>query len=365
MIWFTWRQHRVEILVSGITLLVIAAILVGTGLHIAAFAQHIGRTDCSTARCVDAQNILNNYIETAFGGPTFYALFQLMLLALPLLIGMFIGAGVVARELEQGTYRLVWTQSISWARWLLSKIGMLLLFVLCATSLLYALFSWWKVPVLTATVATPGGSLWYFMNYDIWSFVVIAYTLFALALGICAGAIVRRTVPAIAITLVIFVGLRILIEVVWRPYFLPPVAVSFPLLNAYNYNPPAQSLLISSYYTDRQGNRLDPYAFCMPKSSQKSSGTTSSNIVQMSMTLPPNHTHTLSGGPSTPQEQAQQRAYEQCLTSHGFQQVWVVQPASRFWLFQGIESAIYLFLSVISLALTFWWIKHRIIGMTR
>lgn len=361
MIWFTWRQHRVEILVSGIFLLFIAAILVGTGLHIAAFAQHVGMTNCPAPKCGDAQNKLNTYIEAAFGGPTFYTLFQYMFLALPLLIGMFIGAGVVARELEQGTYRLVWTQSISWARWLLSKIGVLMLFVLCATSLLYALFSWWKAPALTITFTN---NFWY-INYDVWSVVSIAYTLFALALGIYTGTIVRKTVPAMVITLVIFVGLRILIEVFWRPYFLPPVVVSFPFTSLQGPSP--QSLMMTTYYTDRQGNRLDPYVVCAPKSLQKSSGTTSSDMVQLSMTTPSNHTHTLSGGPdpNSPQAQAQQRAWEQCITSHGFQQVYLVQPASRFWLFQGIESAIYLFMSVILLALTFWWIKHRIIGMTR
>jgi hypothetical protein len=79
-------------------------------------------------------------------------------------------------------------------------------------------------------------------------------------------------------------------------------------------------------------------------------------------TLPARLTHTLSGPPSSPQQQAQEKAYEQCVTRHGFQDKYMYQPADRFWLFQAIESGIYILMSIILLTLTFWWTKYRIIG---
>ncbi|HEX4207754.1 MAG TPA: hypothetical protein VHZ51_26865 [Ktedonobacteraceae bacterium] len=57
--------------------------------------------------------------------------------------------------------------------------------------------------------------------------------------------------------------------------------------------------------------------------------------------------------------------FEQCTASHGFQDKYVFQPANRFWLFQEIESGIYVLMSAILLALTFWWTKYRIIGKPR
>ena len=54
--------------------------------------------------------------------------------------------------------------------------------------------------------------------------------------------------------------------------------------------------------------------------------------------------------------------YDRCVTDHGFQAKTVYQPADRYWLFQGIESAIYLLFATILVAMTFWWTKYRIIG---
>jgi hypothetical protein len=48
-----------------------------------------------------------------------------------------------------------------------------------------------------------------------------------------------------------------------------------------------------------------------------------------------------------------------CLASHGYHQVDVYQPASRFWAFQGIESAIFLGLAAALLAVTFYWVTRR------
>src|ERR1035438_8556511 len=105
MIWLTWRQYRSEILILGILLSLTAIILLITGTNIVSFAHHVGNTNCSAQHCIDAQGELLNYTQLdAFGNNSFYMIFQFALLALPLIIGMFVGTHTLARELEQGTY---------------------------------------------------------------------------------------------------------------------------------------------------------------------------------------------------------------------------------------------------------------------
>ena len=43
----------------------------------------------------------------------------------PLLVGLFWGAPVLAREFERGTHRLAWTQSVPRRAWLVVKLGVL------------------------------------------------------------------------------------------------------------------------------------------------------------------------------------------------------------------------------------------------
>lgn len=375
MIWFTWRQYRIEILLLVIGLLLVTAILLVTGANIASQAHYIGNTSCASIKCQNANQALHAYIQGedqggAFGSSLFYSLFQYVLLALPPIIGMFFGAQIVARELEQGTYRLIWTQSMSWSRWLLAKVGGIVALLLCATIILCCLFLWWKTPVVPTL-----SSLWDYTNYDIWSLAAIAYTLFAFTLGVCMGTIVKKTVPAMALTLVIFVIVRILIEVFWRPYFLPPL-VSLTPFNSRQSLPQSAMQIGFITFVDRQGNTVNPSQGVGPCKSPPSLGlhenTTSSAPLPLDMALPLMNINKLfngvsvsagpggSGGnqPLTPEE----KAYEQCTIAHGFQTKYLYQPGDRFWLFQEIESGIYVLMSALLFALTFWWTKYRIIG---
>ena len=51
------------------------------------------------------------------------------------------------------------------------------------------------------------------------------------------------------------------------------------------------------------------------------------------------------------------RAVDRCIRAHGFLNVDVLQPAGRFWLFQGIESALFAGLAAALLAFTVWWVR--------
>ena len=142
-------------------------------------------------------------------------------LILPPLVGMFVGAPLVARELESGTFRLIWTQSVTRLRWLLTTIGGLTLVILLVFAAFIPLVFWWKGPFAI------GGSGIGSQNYPIEGILPLAYMTFALALGIAAGTLLRRTVPAMFATLVIYVAVALAIGNWLRPNWLPPIATTW------------------------------------------------------------------------------------------------------------------------------------------
>jgi hypothetical protein len=51
---------------------------------------------------------------------------------------------------------------------------------------------------------------------------------------------------------------------------------------------------------------------------------------------------------------------ERCLTAHHIFNLAIYQPASRFWLFQGIEAAFFGGLGAALVAGGLWWLRHRV-----
>ena len=146
-------------------------------------------------------------------------------LALPILAGMFWGAPLVAREYEAGTHRLAWTQSISPTRWIAVKMTLVLGTAAAAAITLGALTTWALTPLAPA-FGTRFNSTW----FDIQGLVPVACMLFALSLGIAASAVIRRTIPAMAITLVAFAAARFPLHF-FREHFAPIATrtVHYPL----------------------------------------------------------------------------------------------------------------------------------------
>ena len=66
------------------------------------------------------------------------ALFQVI----PPLLGAFVGAPVLARELETGTFRFTWTQGFGRARWTVATLAPLALAVTVLAGAFGFLFSW-------------------------------------------------------------------------------------------------------------------------------------------------------------------------------------------------------------------------------
>jgi hypothetical protein len=204
--WLAWRQIRPQFRIALILLGALAVLLIVTGLHLREISSAIDGRRCLPFRC---SRLTDRYRTLAAGlGP--------VLLAIPALLGMFWGAPLVAGELESGTYRLAWTQSVSRRDWLTKKIGVIGVTALVVTGLTDWLVNWWYAPLdavnlnrLDPSVFTERG------------FVAIGYTAFAFALGVAAGALIRRTLPALLVTLVGFAAARLAVTVWVRPHLLP------------------------------------------------------------------------------------------------------------------------------------------------
>ncbi len=311
MIWVTWRQHRIEALIAGIFLAIVIVILLVTGTSMISMYQTIGLASCSPQQTVCDQlegNFINHFT-------IIINIITILLSSLPLLAGMFIGAPLVARELEQRTYRLVWTQSITRTRWLGTKLLLLIGITLLVFIGLTSLTAWWSGP--WNAVNSP------WANYDIRGIVLPAYALFALALGIAAGIAVRRSVAAIGITIALFILVRLAIALWLRPYFLPPLTY---ISSVEQQGPPSHAdWTIHVGIIDRSGNELSDSQ--IGQICPQLSGNGSANAFS---------------------------AFQACEHAHGFQSRSFYQPVDRFWIFQVIEAAIFLFLAIVLLVPAAW-----------
>jgi hypothetical protein len=324
MKWVVWRQHRAEALWAVVLLALLAVLLVlGSRGMFAAYQQIQQGT--SVASCAHAHSqdpvcdALTSAFRTQFGAAS---ILLLGLVILPALAGMFLGAPLVAREVERGTQRLAWTQGITRTRWMLAQVGALVL----GTALLFGAFSvllmWWRGP-LDQVAGDRFAS-----GFDLEGAAPVAYALFALALGIAAGVLVRRTVPAMAASFVGFVAVRGVVEFVLRPQYLPPVArITDPTQgNPTPYN--GDWVFNNGFaYLDRAGHMLSA-AQALSVCGDTAKGTT--------------------------------LGFMSCRQDHGIRYLNHYQPASRFWLFQGIESSLFLVLALALLALAVWWVRARL-----
>src|SRR4051794_29159772 len=190
MIWVTWRQARFELLLGLLVLATLATFFIWTGLNVASSYHDAGIATCIASdsgsdACINA---IDAFIRKFDGLNNLLVWLNF----LPLFLGMLLAAPIVL-ELESGTYRLAWTQGITRGRWLLIKLGLGVLAAAAVSTALVFLWTWWRGPF----DATQGR-----FNSDAFNFegsVPVAYTMYAFALCLAAGTVLRRTVPAIGI----------------------------------------------------------------------------------------------------------------------------------------------------------------------
>ncbi len=208
MIWVTWRQHRVE----GAVALVAVALLAGAT---ALVTQELNAGGCPTnggAILCFPNDALGSFAQAVAS----INLVPYALAILPALAGAFIAAPLVAREIETGTNRFVWTQGVTRVRWLLIKVTLVCVPLLLGAALLGGL------EVLSINAQGAGVNRW--DHFDQQVPMTVASTAFALALGLAAGSVLGRSIPAMAVTLLGFVITRLAIAELARPHFMTPVS---------------------------------------------------------------------------------------------------------------------------------------------
>jgi hypothetical protein len=270
----------------------------------------------------------------AFNGTNGFLANGLILQAVPVLIGAFAGAPVLARELETGTFRYAWTQGFGRWRWTLAKLVLLAVVLAAVAGVFSLLFSWYYQPYFVAgndatslTEYTP-----FFPGlFDLRGIGFAAWTLAAFAIGALAGALIRRVVPAIAATLAAYTGLAFATGAWLRPAYMTPVVTS-------NLNVPGSAWVMSQWWT--KGGR---FAF---------TGWPSERLLNQFCPAGPS-------GPVGPGGKSKGVGLAECIAQHGYTQWTSYQPAGRFWAFQWIEGGWLLALSVLLIAATVWLVRRR------
>ncbi|QBD81182.1 hypothetical protein EPA93_36495 [Ktedonosporobacter rubrisoli] len=317
MIWFIWRQYRIVAIIGLALLALLALILIKDGIVTHAVYQSSGMAAC-LAHGGNCEEIgLRFQTQAASQSLNWNALTYLMPW-LPLAVGVFVGAPLIAREQEQRTHYFAWLQSVPRKRWLIGKLGLLIGATLLGFGLLTLLTTWWAQPW------DADQNLWYL--YHIQGLVLPAYALFALTLGIAIGTFVRHTVPAMALTFVLFLALFIGLSAAY-PYLLPPMSTTYALHNGNESWGRPSDLVFYAGYADQQGHEIGEIStYCnVPIVNNSQYGT----------------------------------QINQCIRARHLQWKRVYQPPARFWPLQWIHTAILLVISAILVLLTFWRLLRR------
>jgi hypothetical protein len=297
----SWRQYRFSAAGVAVFLAVLALYLVIMGLRIrggyasvascSMGASHISQT------CQIAMTLFGGY---HVWGETTAAL----LLAVPMLVGAFVGAPILGRELETGTFRFAWTQGAGRTRLALARLALPAVTVTAAAAAFSQLFGWFYYPFF----AFPADSAFAPQYFELTGIAFAAWTLAAFAIGALAGVLIRKVVPAIAATMAAWAGLLLITILYLRPHYQAPLTIRGQTV------PGASPWLIRQWWTGPSGKTI-----------------TSENQIVALINHP-------------------RRGYAQWTT---------YQPETRYWHFQFIEGGWLLVFSLLLLAATIWLVRRR------
>lgn len=329
MTWLTWRQFRVPALSVFAGLAVIAVVLVITGPDL------VGRTDYSDSDVLFSGTILAMYL-------------------LPAVIGVFWGVPMITREVEAGTHSLVWNQTVTRKRWLATKLGVGVLAAMTAGGLLSLAVTWWASPI--DALAAKGTDMSMLNRiapvvFGARGIAPVGYAAFAFALGVASGFVLRRTVAAMAVTLVVFAAVMLAVPYLVRPYILPPLEQTVDItadnirgihgsdtigVESIEVAQPAGTWMLTNETVDPAGNVVYP----LP------------DFVQDCMRRP---------DPGTPPPMPEPGNLMACMAKlgdHGYKQHIAYQPGYRFWPLQWLELTFFLALSALLAWFSFRRLRH-------
>ncbi|MGZ4307887.1 MAG: hypothetical protein ACXVZ2_08350 [Gaiellaceae bacterium] len=305
MTWVSWRLQRTETLIAIGILALLAALLVPTGIQMANAYHREGLAACVSAHSGSACGNIGGFRQR------FQSLIDLSnwFTLVPGLIGVLLAAPFV-HDLEHGTYRLAWTQSITRGRWLLGKLGLAVATAALAAGALILLFTWWREPSVHIDGRLMTG------NYDSTGTVILGYTLFALALALALGAIWRRAAASLTVAFVGYFALRIVVDYALRDHLVAPLKATF-------------------------------------KGVQQPTFLNNAHILSINGTLHGRQIMTGSGGFFGPAK----RVAAPGMSNAVFHVVY--QPVSDFWPLQLVETGLFLGLAAVLILFAAWWTRDR------
>jgi ABC-type transport system involved in multi-copper enzyme maturation permease subunit len=218
MIWVSWRQHRSQAVACLALLAALAgyAIIESTSMRtafgndgLAACLARSPGTGCPAA--------VGAFMDQ-FGSAVNIAFWSVCLIV-PGLIGVLVGGSLIARELEYGTWRLAWSQTVPRARWLAVKLALVTGGLIVLGAAMTAVITWYRAPMDRLT-----GHLEHNI-YDFEGLVPTAYILCAFGFAVLAGLLLRRSIPAMVAAFIPWLAIRLVVEFVYRPHFMTPLTV--------------------------------------------------------------------------------------------------------------------------------------------
>ncbi|MFI9203485.1 transporter [Streptomyces sp. NPDC053048] len=314
-LWLAWRQQRVLVLTWGVLLAACTAWVAWRRADMTAFIDrnHIElckgwNGGCSTP--LAEQLVVDNAGAQQLLGT--------LSAALPVLIGIFWGAPLIGRELENGTVKLALTQGVDVRRWFVTRFGLAAICALISSAVLAALVAWWWSPVSNML----GGLYW----HDGYVFnatgpAAVACALFGLAAGTAAGVLVRRMLPAMGVALVWVAIVRVLLNTFRSDWISPTVRITPGM---------TPKVPVGSAWSTGQFGYLDTAGREFPIS-QGYCQTSGAEL-------------------------------KRCMAEEGFvARYHKVYPSSDFWTFQWIETAVFLGLAVALVAVAYGVLRRRLV----
>jgi len=218
MIWVTWRQHRG--LLIGILAVFLAAVLAMLAVGMRIHQDYAALAACHPAASPACAGLGDYFNSTDWHeGNGIHAAVQVA----PVLLAIFAGPPILAREFEDGTFRYAWTQGIGRVRWTVTRLVILGVVVAVAALALSLECTWFFDPFLRTqnmTAVSPA-------VFGARGVVYAAWTLTALCLGTFLGTLLRRLLPAMLVTLAAYLALAAVTWFYLRGHY--PVHTFWPM----------------------------------------------------------------------------------------------------------------------------------------
>jgi len=317
MTWVALRLQRTETLITAAILALIAALLIPTGISMADAYSHDGLSAClalnPSAPCMNAIGDFQSRFQSLFNLTAWFTL-------IPGIVGVMLAAPFVV-ELESGTYRLAWTQSVTRRRWIATKLGVPIVTGLVLSGALILLFTWWRAPFVHLNGRMDA------TTFDSEGIVVIGYTLFAFGLALALGVVFRRAVIASTLAFIGYFVSRIFVDVWLSQRLVTPDHA------AWKSNQPQPANLFHANLISQTGPGL-------VKGAVPGSAPFGANV----------HANVHVSG-------AVARAGQHLsnFTTHV-----VYQPPSHFWPLQLTETGLFAGIALVLIAFAAWWTHERV-----